>query len=1005
MRRIKNELFRSNSHTLFDLKQSGCLGSLWGGNIHGGGAHFLKRWRGEKHTFAEKTNPRYETRKRGIGSPLFNGIPGDNFTNAKTASFGDAPQKGKIGELLKHAVQYVKAHGGKRSKLSDNALRVVERIFKNNILFHNLSFIHFNMLLTVISKGEIRMSKEMQNGILHLLHRHISSYPNDIDNTGSAWINIAHLLSSICRNDKTMLRLIRKKDQNATNEDIKKEADLSFVDKFVRRICKRNDFNYSIREISLLLHSCYHLNIRSYQLFDAIFDELQKKEHHFNCLDVHIFVYAVYKLELQRYAPFLEELKKNILQNIHHFSSGQMVNILLAYTYFYLKEGGANGKLPLKIDPFMSIIYDTCWHMVSNFSNREFCNFLNFIVQNEVSLTDEQRSEMFGIIFNLLKSQHRNRLKLNQMIDLDVFTIVNFAYKYGNCGTTSYMKDMPFEHLDHLTTQLIRKNKFAPNLLVYLLHFYKQRVANHTQLHFLQHICVNSLDFKMKVILLTSLERYLTMGIEIHRGVPQCRFCIKKYYHDFVKSVYDDLSRGESTRTGESTMDTSLRPNGSTNMAVTYNRVVISSTDIKEILKFIRSTTQNGDNNHQHSGGESSGTSVERETIKWERMLLNRASEYATKNKLVELFPLILVNRHVRADICSQAEGIINDHFENLNEYLLVYEGSSNGMNRYQKSKNTFHFFHALNLCNECIFTNRGGGDVKQFVIKKKFLLRCIDLTSISEENKKYYFELHVHMLLFDINNNLDFFTNHLLAKISNYLGTPNLSYENILVNCVDIFSSIIKVQPIYYDAYLSQVYKYIFHPLLCHYEKLDCKHLSLLFYANLVHLLLHLYKRNMLLSHITLSIRLMKKLFSHIINSMDEATYKLTEAHCAELSECHTRDRDRKGTPSLLLPLNDLIYIYRVLTIFHFADLYAHMDVQELKCFYAFYKALNFSIFNVHNFCVTEFTQTNRGASNVHTAVVNSLNGLFKANKRVKIICEQVVFPLFIIDILIDRN
>ncbi|VUZ96406.1 heptatricopeptide repeat-containing protein, putative [Plasmodium vivax] len=1002
MRSIKNELFRSNSHTLGDLKRSGCLGSLWGGSIHGRGAHFLKPCRGEKHNIAEERNPLYDTRERKIGSPLFSGTPGDHFTDGKAAPFGDALQKGKIGELLKHAVHNVKAHGGKGSKLSDNALRIVERIFKNNLLVHNLSFIHFNMLLTVISKGEIKMSKDMQNGILHLLHKHISPHASHIDNTGSAWINIAHLLSSICRNDKVMLRLLRKKNQNVASGDIKEDAALPFVDKFVRRICQPSDFNYSIREMSLLLHSCYHLNLRSCQLFDAIFDELQKKEHHFNCLDVHIFVYAVYKLQLQRYAPFLEKLKKNILQNVSHFSSGQMVNILLAYTYFYLKEG--NGKLPLKTDPFMSTIYETCWHMVSHFSNREFCNFLNFIIQNEVSLREEQRSELFGIIFNLLKSQHSNRLKLNQMIDLDVFTIVNFAYKYGNCGTASYMRDMPFEHLDQLTAQLIGKNKFAPNLLVYLLHFYKQRVASYTEehfirLHFFRRICVNSLDFKMKVILLTSVERYLPGGRELPTGVAKSTFCIKEYYLNLVKSVYDDLCRGESTPTREGTVDTSLKPNSST------NRVVISNTDIKEILKWVRSTTQDEDDNHQHCDAESSGASIERETLKWERMLLDRASEYVTKNNIVELFPLILVNRHVHTGICNKAEEIINDHFDNLNEYLQCHEGRANGMKKYDRSKNVFHFFHALNLCNECIFTKMGGGNVTQFVTKKKLLLSCIDLTPMSKENEKDYFALHVHMLLFDINNNLDFFTNHLLAKISNYLKTPNLSYENILVSLVDIFSSIIKVQPSYYDAYLSQVYKHIFPPLFCHYEKLNCKHLSLLFYANLIHLLLHLYKRNVLSNHITLSIRLMKKLFSHIVNSMDEATYKLTEAHCAELSEWHKRDRHRRGTPSLLLPLNELIYIYRVLTIFHFADLYAHMDVQELKCFYAFYKALNFSIFKVHNFCVTEFTQTNRGASNVHTAVVNSLNGLFKTNERVKITCEQVVFPLFIIDILIDKR
>ncbi|CAA9988603.1 conserved Plasmodium protein, unknown function [Plasmodium knowlesi strain H] len=999
MRRIKNELFLGNSYTLCDLKQRGCLGSLWGGSLHRrGGTHFLKSWRAGKHNFAEKTSPIYERRERGLGSPLFNGISGGNFANGKGASFGDIVQKGKIGELLKHALNEVKAYGGKGTKLSDNALRVVERIFKNNLLLHNLNFIHFNMLLTVISKGEIRMNKEMQNGILHLLHSHISSHSRDIDNTGSAWINIIHLLSSICRNDKTMFRLIRKKYQNGTNEDKEKDANLPFVEKFVRRICESGHFNYSIREISLLLHSCYHLNMRSYQLFDAIFDRLQEEEHHFNCLDVHIFVYAVYKLQLQRYAPFLEKLKKNILENICNFSSGQMVNILLAYTHFYIKE--KNEKLPLKTDPFMSTIYNTCWDMVSNLSNREFCNFLNFIVQNEVSLTDEQRSELFGIIFNLLKNQQNNRLKLNQMIDLDVFTIVNFVYKYGSYGTTSYMTDMPFHHLDNLTSQLIEKNKFAPNLLVYLLHFYKQRMASYTQLHFFQHISVNSLDFKMKVILLTTMERYLTVGrTELQRGVSQCTFCIKKYYHDLVKSVYDDLRKGERKPTKENTVDTSPKSYNNTNM------VVISNTDIKEILKFIKSKTQNGDYDDLPYREESSDNSLEKETIKLEQMLLNSVSEYVTENKIVELFPLILMNRHVHTDISSKAERIINEHFEKLNEYLLGYKERANIMNKYEKSKNIFHFFEALNLCNECIFTNKGGGDIKQFMIKKKILLRCIDLTPMSEENKKNYFSLHVHMLLFDINNNLDFFINHQLAQISNYVRTPNLNYENILVNFVDIFSSIIKVHPSYYDTYMSQIYMYIFPELFYHHEKLNYKHLSLLFYANLVHILLHLYKRNVFKYHIILSIRLMTKLFNHIINSMDEGTYKLAEAHCTELAECHTRDKDRKGTPSLLLPLNDLIYIYRVLTIFHFADLYGHMNMQELKCFYAFYEVLNFFIFKVHNFCVTDFTQTNKGASNVHATVVNSLNSLFKTKKYVNIICEQVVFPLFIIDILIDKN
>ncbi|GAW81325.1 hypothetical protein, conserved [Plasmodium gonderi] len=966
MRIGKNELFRCKNRIFFYFKLTSCLNGVFEGGLDCQGTLFLRRSKGWKSKTEVGKKNFSHNREGENGRPNFNNVIVDYLGIHRNEQNGKVQQKVLIGEMLKNALLHVKGNKrGNQNGTSHNTEGVVERILNNKLMMENLNIIHFNMLLTIISKGEITLSKKMQDSIMHLLHRHIFFYRNDIDNTNNAWINIIHILSNICKNNKTMLCLIRKRGYYYLgSEKTQENTSLSFVDKFVHRICKPNDWNYSIREISLLLHSCYYLNIRSYLLFDTIFEKLQKNEYHFNCLDTHIFVYAVYKLQLQKYVPFLEKLKKKILKNICYFSSGQLVNILLAYTHVYYKD--KNKKFHLKKDLFINNIFENCWNMINNYSNREFCNFLNFIVQNDINLNHEQRSEIFIIIYYLLKNKECKRLKLKLMIDLDIFTILNFVYKYGNLDNTiTYITKFSISNINDLIIQLIKKKKFKQNLLVYILHFYKQSVANlhpisnHTVLHFIQHICAHTLEFKMKVILLTSLERHVTVVGDNHTEDTH-NFSINKYYCNLMKYIYNDICKGENVLICEKKKENILNPNGCP------EGVVISSTDIKEILKLIKKRTQNSYYNSEQSGNLSHTVSLEKETLKVQQMLLNVASDYVTKNKIVELFPLILMNRNVPTDICNKAESIIYNIFDNLNQHLLDLKNGVNMKNKYEKNKTTFNFFHSLNLCNECIFSNTcisgGGGNMQKFKNNKNAILQCIELIPMNEENKKYYFQLHVHMLLFDINNNLPFFINHLLRKISDFLVMINSNYKQYIVNFVDIYSSIIKVHTSYYEIYIEKVYKYMYPQIFSHYENLNCKHLCLLFYSNLIHLFLHIYDRKKYSNHVTLSIRLMLKLFSYFLNSMDEGTYNLIQTNSIEISEYHKRDKNIKITPSLNIPVNDLIYLYRVLTIFHFTNLYAYMNVYELKCLFVFHQILNFNIFKVNNFSVTEFIQTHKG-------------------------------------------
>lgn len=167
----------------------------------------------------------------------------------------------------------------------------------------------------------------------------------------------------------------------------------------------------------------------------------------------------------------------------------------------------------------------------------------------------------------------------------------------------------------------------------------------------------------------------------------------------------------------------------------------------------------------------------------------------------------------------------------------------------------------------------------------------------------------------------------------------------------------------------------------------------------------LHINSHSNYYKHANLSIELLLKLFDYFLNSVDEEVYNLFKFNIKELSECH--ERDQKNIQSCLFcpSLNELIYIYRTFYFFHFVELYKYMKIYQLKRLYTFYKILNYYTFNIKRFSIHEFTQTNKDTSNTHNSIVSSINSLLNRNKKINVACEYVVFPLFIIDILIYKN
>ncbi|SBS92469.1 conserved Plasmodium protein, unknown function [Plasmodium ovale curtisi] len=960
-----------------------------------------------------------------------------NIPHIQLQTLGSTPKEGciknyknmEIGKLLKYMLDKIK-HGEIKKKECKNKIEeIVKHIFENEIIINSVNFLSFNMLLTVINKSEMKISNKLLGHIVKLLHKNIITDKKDVNNTNSSWINIVNLLSGISKNNKHILYLIGKKiDNNSIGKKDNVSTSSSFVHKFVQRISKL-PCDYSIREISLLLHSCYNLNIRNAVLFRVLFEVLLRKEQQYNILDIHIFVYAVYKLQLYDYTVFLEKLKKDILKNVSSFSDGQLVNLLLAYTFFFLKNKNKTSLL-LQCDVFISNIFKICMERMSQFSNREFCNLLNFITQNNIYLHDKQRHYLFRVLSDLLEHErYESKLTLNLMIDVDIFTIVNFVYKYYNYNNDPMrLSDSAVNNLDNTIIHLVNKKKFKQNLLIYILHYYKARLTTPVTAKMLkqvlQSIDLNTVELKMKVILLTSIERFYSL---LEKKIVEENFILKYYYH-LLNSVYKDvckyLTNGEITN---------MRKN---------RKETLSTTDMKEILKLIKKRGNNCEYTTEHASYIHLNRNIQNNMANLQEMLLNKLNEHIVKNKIVELFPLTLMNLSTNSHIFRKVEFILgsllnsfNDNFSgnkkgimtserqsacvdantgagtetypisnmsnNTTRNTRIYDGVKTG-NVCEGVEMPLNLVHSLNLCNECIFVRRE--NITKFLKSKNVILNYVDCTSESRRNGQNYFNLYVHMLLFDVNRQLPFFIQNLLVKIYDQLRNKNFNYEQNMLNVIDIYSSIIKVDSIYYHVYINGIYKLIFSKLFNYYKKLGSKYLSLLFYSNVIHLYLHIHPKVTYRSHVILSIRVLSRLYHYFLNSLDEDTYNLLKSNFNELEEYYRRDK-KSFQLFPLWSLNEVIYIYRTLYFFNFANMYKYMNIYELKCFYAFCKILHFYIFNVKNFSICEFTQTNKGTSNVHSSVVNCLNDLFKKSNKVNILCEQVVFPLFIIDILVCKN
>ncbi|CRG93000.1 conserved Plasmodium protein, unknown function [Plasmodium gallinaceum] len=884
----------------------------------------------------------------------------------------------EVNKLLKHMLHNLKDKKMKEKGENNKIEEIVKYFFNNDIITNNLNFIQFNMLLTIINKSEIKLNNKILNDIILLLHKKIDIIKSDINNTNSSWINIINILSNISKNNKLILCLIHKHLDNVKNIEIKNRG-LSFVDKFIYVItCK--EYNYSIREISLLLYSCYKLNIRNTDLFNFIFEKIDKNNYIFNCLDISIFVYSVHKLKLHNFIIFLEKIKKDILKNLLHFSSGHLINILLAYTYFFYNKKIYSRQIEL----FIYKIFNRCIDILNSFPNREFCNFLNFIIQNDFYMSEKQQTEILSVISNLINNNN-STLKINLMIDIDIFTIVNFIYKYKN----DYIKninDSVFNSLDKCIINLIKKKKMNENLLIYLLHFYKCRVnvSNRILLFFLENIYIYKLELKMKVILLTSIERYL----ELIQNNNKEKILFSKYYYELINCIYEDIcniiNKKENSFIEENQNEIEV------SIYKKKEKEILSSIDIKEILKLLKKR------NHEISYSSNIlNNNLENKIKIVEKMLYNKLSNYVIKQKNLELFYFVLMNKNVHKEFLDKSESIINSYISILNKFILELKKNNRSENKLQGS-----FIHALNLCNECNLIKRG--NINNFLNNKNIILKYMDVFNLYEE-KDNYFNLYVHMFLFDLNNNLLLFISYFFKIILRCLRNKEFNFEDKLQSLVDIYSSVIKVNNNYYNIYINTIYKITFFKVFHNYKKLNFKYMSLLFYSNIMHIFLHMYSKNNYINHIILSLRLLLRQFVYFLNLLDENIYNLFLINFREITKYHKRNNETQI--SSLISLDELIYIYRVLTIFHFVNLYKYMNNYELECFYIFYKILKFYIFKIKNFSINDFTQTHKNVSSIHSSVLNCLNGIFKNNTRINILSEKIVFPLFIIDILIYKN
>ncbi|ETW19925.1 hypothetical protein PFFVO_01135 [Plasmodium falciparum Vietnam Oak-Knoll (FVO)] len=993
---------------------------------------------------------------------------------------------------------------------------VIETIFQNTMIVNNMNFVNFNMLLTFVNKYALKIkNKKILHDIIFLLHKYIDITKDVINNNNSSWVNIINAVAGICKNNSYLLYLIRNNNNNKENVyditndvmhdntnkcknnilNIHKNENInnthSFIHKFIHRIMSTKNYIYSIREISLLFHACTKLNIKNDQLFSYFYELMLDKDFNkLNCLDIHLFLHSIYKLQLNCSNMFVQKIKEQILKNLDDFSCGQLVNILLSYSYFFKKQPEGNkksntnqkknekdihkndnkndninnnniinnnnnnydymidnkpmlyffkGNTIQSDDILLHNIFNKCLLNLNSFPNREFCNFLNFIIQNKININEKQKNIILKNIIRLLQNKH-NMLKLQLMIDLDIFTIINFIFKYNNDkDSINVLNHFSYINLEHHIINLIKKNKFKQDLLIYILHFYKNKNINfcaqnttHANqndiLFFLQNITINKLDIKMKIILLTSIEWHnnLTQTIKNTEKYKDKKISqYNDYYYKLLKSLYDDiyniLSKNHMMREIRS-MDNSYEELNICEKKK-VDRVTFSYLDMKELLKLLKIKNDNNEDNNKkdkiyvnkyndYSMGSYNQKSYNNELIyyndikKVENNLFHILQEYIIDKEIIELFYIIIMNKNVYPHFIKKSEIIMNNYFETLNKDI-IQNGHNNNDNIRMEKKLSHNFIHTLNLCNENMFLKRN--NISNFLYNKNILLKWLNNFMIyylenTKDNVSLFFNLYVHMLLFDINNNINNFLNNLFEKICNLLKNPNLQFQNNLINIIDIYSSIIKLDKYEYDIYIKNIYNYTFLNIFQNYKQLNIKYMSLLFYSNIIHLFVHMYQPQFYNYHVSLSLRLLKQLFHAFINSLDKSTYNIIVSNFNEITKYKIYNKNSIYETSPLTK-NDIIYIYRSMTIFHFLNIYNYMTFKQLRIFYNFYHILKFIIFKVNNFSISDFTQTHKGVSFAHNSVLYFLKYFLKNTNKYNIMCEQVVFPLCIIDILIKRT
>ncbi|SOV12058.1 conserved Plasmodium protein, unknown function [Plasmodium sp. DRC-Itaito] len=988
---------------------------------------------------------------------------------------------------------------------------VIETIFENTVIINNMNFVNFNMILTFVNKYSLKIKKKkILHDILFLLHKYIDIRNDVINNNNSSWVNIINAVVGISKNNSYLLYLIRnhynnKEYMNGNNNmyknnilNIYKNENInsrhSFINKFIHRIMSTKNYNYSIREISLLFHAFSKLNIKNEKMFSYFYELMLDKDFNkLNCLDIHLFLHSIYKLQLNYSNAFVQKIKEQVLKNLHDFSSGQLVNILLSYSYFFKKQAEGNKKINdiEKVeknnitnnnnkknknknenninnnnnnnnnnymidnksisysfkentinsnDILLHNIFNKCLLNLNSFPNREFCNFLNFIIQNKININEKQKNIILKNIISLLQNKH-NMLKLQLMIDLDIFTVINFIFKYNNTNDSiNILNHFSYINLEDHIINLIKKNKFKQDLLIYILHFYKNKNFKfyaqdriHTNqydiLFFLQNITINKLNIKMKIILLTSMEWHNNTTEKI-KDIEQYKVKhisqYNDYYYKLLKCLYDDIYNILSTNhlmCEETSMDNN---NAELNIyeKKKNDSVTFTYLDMKEVLKLLKIKNDNNEENNKnhkicintynhYSLNSYDKKAYENEFIyqndikKVENNLFHILQEYIIDKEIIELFYIIIMNKNVYPDFINKSEIIMNKYFETLNKDIIQNCNNYNNNIRNEK-KLSYNFIHTLNMCNENMFIKRN--NISNFLNNKNILLKWLNnfmtyhLEDTKENNMSLYFNLYVHMLLFDINNNINNFLNNIFDKICNFLKDDKLQFHNNLINIIDIYSSIIKLDNGQYDIYIKNIYYYTFLKVFQYYKQLNIKYMSLLYYSNIIQLYVHIYQPQYYNYQVSLSLRLLKELFYLFINSLDKSTYNSILTHFNEIQKYKIYNNNSLCKSSLLT-LNDIIYIYRSMTIFHFLNIYKYMTFKELKTFYNFYNILKFIIFNVNNFDINDFTQTHKGVSFVHNSVLYFLKYFLKDTKKYNIMCEKVVFPLCIIDILIEAT